>query len=329
MKKFVTTEEIQKAESVHLLDFLDVMNEPVKKEGSRYYRHEEHNSLVFNEEGKWFWNSRQIGGVGAISFAKTFYDLDFPRAVQLINEKELPLSRNHTTERKKEEEKEFIYPNEYEVQHIQNAMHYLVNERGLDEKIVMALLKNGLMVEDKMKNIVFKYLDKNGELVGAERQGTQRINTNRGYFRGIMEASKGYFHFDVGTPKRIVFCESVIDSLSYFDLKRFNNTRYVSIAGLKNETLKQAVKDLYLTHPTAKENQHQIIIAVDNDKAGKGFIDTHWKDYVGNEVVGIDVPKNKDWNDDLKELRSLEKRKESVLSNQNVQNKDVLYQNER
>ena len=52
-----------------------------------------------------------------------------------------------------------------------------------------------------------------------------------------MKDSHGYIgmSFDIGKPKRLIFCESVIDMMSYYQLhqKQLSDVRLVSMEGLK------------------------------------------------------------------------------------------------
>ncbi len=52
-----------------------------------------------------------------------------------------------------------------------------------------------------------------------------------------MKGSHGYvgISFDIGNPKRLIFCESVIDMMSYYQLhhKQLSDVRLISMEGLK------------------------------------------------------------------------------------------------
>ncbi|WP_252314391.1 hypothetical protein [Sinobaca sp. H24] len=50
--------------------------------------------------------------------------------------------------------------------------------------------------------MVFKWKDKEGEVVGADRQGTKQLD-NGGYFKGMIANSKdtGGFSIDIGKSK--------------------------------------------------------------------------------------------------------------------------------
>jgi len=292
----VSQVEIDKASEIHPADYLTAKGEMLEKTG-RYYKHSAHDSLVIHESGKWFWNSKGKGGFGAITLARELYGLKFQDAVRDINDMQLEPS----TERKPYVKEDFLYPSEYEVKTMDNATRYLTEVRMLDPKIVQALQKNGLIAEDKMKNIVFKWVDANGEIVGGDRQGTIPIEGKRGYFKNIMANSKedGGFSLDIGTPNKIAFFESPIDALSYFDLKRPQNIRLKSMSGLKDQVVMASIRELLRECNERKEAVESIIFAVDNDPAGKEFA-KKWEHIVGNRVLGYDFSEEKDWNEQLK-----------------------------
>jgi Protein of unknown function (DUF3991)/Toprim-like len=301
----VSNDEIAKANEVHIIDYLTSKGEPLLKQG-KYYRHAEHDSLIINENGMWYWNSHSIGNYGAISFARTFYDMKFQEAVRDINNQEI--ERTFSKNREQTVKQEFVYPEQYEVHGIENAIDYLVNTRSLDIKIVLALHKHQLIAEDKMKNIVFKWRDKEGNIVGADRQGTVKMDNKRGTFKQILANSKadGGFTLDIGIPKKIALFESPIDALSYFDLKRPNDIRLQSMSGLKDTTVMFAIRNLMVECYERNEHLEKIIFAVDNDKAGKEFSEK-WVHIIGQDVLQFDVPIKKDWNLDLQAQRKMER----------------------
>lgn len=305
----VNREEIEKANDVHILDYLDTKGEKLIKQG-KYYRHAEHDSLVIHQNGRWFWNSRGEGGYGAISFARTFYNLRFQDAVRDINGLEIKRSFENTIA--KEEGKEFVYPKQYESATQNNAINYLVNERMIDKKIVAALIKSDYIAEDRLKNIVFKWKDSAGKIIGADRQGTVRMNTNRGYFKQVVQNSKedGGFRIDIGKPNKLALFESPIDAISYYELYKPNNIRLHSMSGLKDISASKAIKDIVKDCTEQKVKLEKVIFAVDNDKAGKEFSE-RWEKLIG--ISEIQSPKLKDWNMDLKQSKTIEKQYDNVL----------------
>lgn len=300
----VDKKEIDQAAAVHVVDYFVAKGEPLIKQGGNYYKHAEHDSLVLNEDGKWYWNSKGKGGYGAISLAREFYDMQFQDAVRDINELELEPSKERVVKQKEE----FRYPVEKEVKGIENARKYLVEERMLNPQIVLALEKHGLLAEDTMKNAIFKWVNENGEIVGADRQGTVKINTERGTFKGIVANSKedGGFQLDIGTPNKIAYFESPIDALSYFDLKRPQNMRLKSMSGLKDQVVMTSAQQLMRECNERGEQVEKFIFCVDNDPAGREYA-KKWEYVIGENVLDFDFSETKDWNNDLKEKRKREK----------------------
>lgn len=303
----VTADEISKARQVHLIDYLEAKGVPIKPEGNRgsYYRHLEHDSLVF-KDNMYYWNSRQEKGAGAISFAMMYYGKTFPEAVTDVNECNI---RENAREIREEREKAntnqpFEYPDYLEVKDRSSAENYLVNERKIDKRIVDWLFKKDLLVQDKKNNAVFKWRDDGGKgkVVGANRQGTVRMENKRGTFKQILPNGKldSGFTLDIGKPKKIHAFESTIDMLSYWSIKKesLKDTRLVSMDGVKPRTIAQA-------HVDAAQEGYKIkkwVLAVDHDKAGLEFIDK-MKTIVNPDVIEVDIPKKygHDWNDELKE----------------------------
>lgn len=301
----VDKKEIDTASQVNLVEYLHSKGEPIIKTGNAYYKHQEHDSLVINSDGRWYWNSRSIGGKGAISFAREFYNYSFQNAVRDVNNQEITHSISVETNQKNTNSATFKYPKYFEVEHINNITNYLVHERGIDEKVVLALQKHNLIAEDQKKNVVFKWRDNDGHIIGADRQGTIKMDNKRGSFKQIVAGSdlKNGFRIDIGQPKKIAFFESPIDAISYYDLKRPTDIRLVSMSGLREESVHVGIHQLSLQMQKNgidfKEFQG-IIIATDNDQAGNDFAEKVAAIY---EDVVREKSMLKDWNDDLKEER--------------------------
>lgn len=302
----VSKQEIDQAAAIHVIDYFIAKGEPLIKQGGNYYKHAEHNSLVLNEDGKWYWNSKGKGGFGAIALAREFYGMQFQDAVRDINDMQLEPSKDRILAAKQKEE--FHYPIENEVKGIENARKYLVDERMLDPKIVAALENHGLLAEDKMKNAIFKWVNEKGEIEGADRQGTMKINTERGTFKGIVANSKedGGFQLDIGTPNKIAYFESPIDALSYFDLKRPENIRLKSMSGLKDQVVMSSAQQLMRECHERGDQVEKFLFCVDNDPAGREYA-KKWEYVIGENVLDFDFSEGKDWNVDLKEKRKREK----------------------
>jgi len=302
----VTADEISKAREVPVIDFIQANSIGFKQESNGpepYYRLTNHDSLVI-KGNKFVWNSQNESGYGAISFAMSYYNLKFPDAVKRVNEHEY-LSKTVIQEQSKEKGP-FKYPKYLETDNTSKIKEYLINERKIDSRVVDWCIRKDLLAQDKKQNVVFKWKDSKGDVVGADRQGTVYIGTKRGTFKQIMRNSKedGGFTIDVGQkPDKLAFFESPIDMLSYWSVKkeRLQNTRMISMSGLKIETVAAAMKDF-------KKDGHEIkkiISCVDNDKAGNEFHEK-MENLFKKAILSDQRPKQaKDWNDLLKQQKPM------------------------
>ncbi|MFS0604948.1 DUF3991 and TOPRIM domain-containing protein [Peribacillus frigoritolerans] len=329
MKERVTADEISKAREIHLIDYLEAKGEPIINQG-KFYRHQEHDSLVF-KDNMYYWNSRQEKGAGAISFAMSYYNLSFPQAVNDVNGVEYKENAREVREQKEQKKanEPFVYPTFLEVKDQTAIKKYLVSERKIDPRVVDWLFKKDLLVQDKKNNAVFKWRDKGGkgDVVGADRQGTTRMENKKGTFKQIMPNGKEHsgFTIDVGNPNKIIAFESPIDLLSYWSIRQqeVKDARMVSMNGVKPKTIAQA-------HLEAAQEGYRIekwVLAVDNDQGGLNFIEK-MKTLVNEDILEVDIPdiKDSDWNDQLKKqvANKSESRYEFVSSQNKIQSSTAL-----
>ncbi|WP_342046378.1 DUF3991 and TOPRIM domain-containing protein [Bacillus sp. OTU530] len=295
----VNAGEMMRAKQVDLLSYLEAKGEKFKKEGN-YYRHMEHDSLIIRDN-MYAWNSKGLKGHGAINFAKDFYGLSFVEAVRELSSGNYP-TINREKQQEVKQTQEFQYPEFLEVKDHTTIKRYLVHERKIDSRIVDWLIRKDLIAQDQKNNVVFKWRENGGkgQIVGAERQGTVKIANKRGSFKQILSNSKKHVGFtvDIGRPNKIYYFESPVDLLSYWSIKkeRLTNARLVSMNGLKDKTVLQSYME-------AKKQGHaikQVILAVDNDLAGKEFVG-RLKKVINPKMFDTDLPAHeKDWNDELK-----------------------------
>lgn len=182
--------------------------------------------------------------------------------------------------------------------------------------------------------IVFKSLSSSGEVVGATLQGIQE-NWEKwpkhGYAKVIMKNSDPMtgIHVDIGSPKRLILTESPIDLMSYYELHKdsLQDVRLVSMDGLKESTIGRHLSQIQaeisgkplrwtpeqladglqvaIDHHFFEDgkNADLITLALDNDKAGRTFIQEL---EAKGAVINSDLPELKpgqdktDWNDVLK-----------------------------
>ena len=326
------------ARSRAILDVANELNMELFRSG-RDYRWKEHDSLVITPDTNlWNWFSRKLGG-DVISLVETIKDVDFNQAVDFLNDGEFKTFQK--VERREEPFSYYLKPYE---QPFNEARTYLKRQRGLSDETIDFFLDQGVMAQANAKVhgsiepvIVFKSLTQEGEIIGAQLQG---IEANwekwpeRGYAKKIVNNSDGMtgLHVDIGQPNRLIFTESAIDLMSYYELHKesLQDVRLVSMDGVKEsivgrhlvelETelagrpLRWSREELSRGLTTAIErgyfaegkNADKITLAVDNDAGGRNFITSLQAKGVDLTVDIPDLPDGQekaDWNSYLQQKK--------------------------
>lgn len=321
----LSQEEIDKASDIDILQYLLSIGEPIKPDSnsSKYYRHEQHDSLLISSHKNYFsWNSRNESG-NAIKYLMLVHGLSFRDSVEKIN-KDLENGKVHEFKPSAPKYPEKFVYDVVEKSTTENIVEYLVNERKIDADLVKMLIQHDYIKEDKYKNVVFKWKDKEGNLIGANLQGTReiplekRIRKDRAYFKKELPTTKKAtftgFSLTLGYPDNLLYFESNIDLLSYLSLfrEKLLNCRLISMGGLKKETyienLKLAVNELDMAGRTLKS----VKSCVDNDQAGRKFLEDVQAIEIKHkgEIVPVieDIPPlpvgriKWDWNNELKDV---------------------------
>jgi len=339
----------ERVEFARSRDILDVANELQMElvRSGRDYRWKEHDSLVISpDKNLWKWFSRNTGG-GVISLVETIKEVGFNQAVDFLNDEKF--KEFQMVERPQEDFK--YYLEKYE-KPLSAGRDYLRNQRGLSDETIDYFLEQGIIAQANAKLdyfaegtagvttntiepvIVFKSLSSSGEVVGASLQGIQE-NWEKwpkhGYAKVIMKNSDPMtgIHVDIGSPKRLIFTESPIDLMSYYELHKdsLQDVRLVSMDGLKESTIGRHLSQIQaeisgkplrwtpeqladglqvaIDHHFFEDgkNADLITLALDNDEAGRTFIQEL---EAKGAVINSDLPELRpgqdktDWNDVLK-----------------------------
>lgn len=307
------------------------------------YRWKEHDSMVITPRTNlWHWFSQDKGG-DTIELVRTINNISFNQAIDYLNDgdySEGTLQHNDAPQAFKN----YLAPYE---QPFVEGRSYLKEVRGLSDETIDFFLDQNVITQANAKIgdtiehvIVFKTIDHKGEMIGGNLQGiveNRERYDRHGYFKGIMRNSNGDngLSVDIGRPERLIFAESPIDLMSYYELHKdqLENVRLVSMDGLKDgvigtnlarlesegrnvymrdenwdrDLLKKSVDDGYFNNG---KHADTITLAVDNDQAGHNFIQSLEDKGV---VVVADLPAEKDgfdkqdWNDALKEQKAAPK----------------------
>jgi len=298
-----TKEQIKEAEQKDIVTFGEQHGLSFTKEG-KYFRCNEHDSLLITGQ-KYFWNSANTGGYGAISFGKDVLNMKFNEAVQTL------LNDGVTVKREEAENPKTFDRNEIkQVMNTSKAYQYLLEERCIDVDVIENLIKSGDIAQDERNNVVFHWKNNSGDIVGADLRGTGDLKFNK--IISGSEYGKGFKIDDLqeNSPiEKLAVLESPIDTLSYYQLNRFNedfkNTRYLSLSGVKTNAITLALKDIYEYNKQFNDRQKpfKIVLALDNDKAGNTAIKDFMERFNDNDIIKVDQPVNaKDWNEKLQSL---------------------------
>lgn len=290
------------------------------------------------------WFSRGEGGdvikmVQVVREELTGEKLSFKAAKHFLEEGSFE-KMEEVAERPKEPFRYYLEP--YEHPDFEIGRQYLKEERGLSDETIDAFLASGNLATATRKKgdyfepvIVLKSRDQDGQMVGGSLQGiveNRVLYPERGRLKRLLRNSDGSvgFSLDIGTPNRLVFAEAPIDLMSYYEYHKdeLQDIRLVAMDGLKRGVISRHLallesersgRPLYgtpeqLTHSLdiAKEqgffdegkNDSLITLAVDNDQAGRRFIEKLQEDGI---PVLVDIPPRRegqekmDWNDYLKQ----------------------------
>lgn len=315
----------------------------LKRISNQLYEHPDHDSFrIFARTNTFKWFSRDLQG-DVIDFVRVTQNVSFKEALNYLAGHEF---QNH--HRKEIVEAPFSYPlYQVEDRRFRLARAYLKEGRGLSDETINFFGRQGILAQAnwitkgiKELVVVFKSLDHNGQIKGASLQGIHESALHkRGRLKKILKGSHGHIGVSVaiGEPKRLVFCESVIDLMSYYELHKdsLSDIRLISMEGLKTsviayQTLRLIAEErqkleFLETLPTGRlvsslcavrdttdyfqEHPNLITLAVDNDEAGRAFSE---KLVNAGFPIQLDLPEVRreqeklDWNDVLKECKAVQ-----------------------
>ncbi|HFI0026617.1 TPA: DUF3991 domain-containing protein [Streptococcus suis] len=282
-----------------ILDVAESLGYSFRRLSGHIYEHPDHDSFrIFADTNTFKWFSRDIQG-DVIDFVQLVAGVTFKEAVSYLETGDFEQAKLI---------EDTYQPFQYYLREepFQQARTYLNEVRCLSDQIINTFGRQGLLAQATYQTesvLVFKSYDHNGVLQAASLQGLVKNEEkhDRGYLKKIMKGSHGHvgISFDIGNPKRLIFCESVIDMMSYYQLhqKQLSDVRLVSMEGLKlaviaYQTLRLAaeeqgklafldtVKPSRLSHyllaiqetTTFFQTYSNVLtLAVDNDEAGREF----------------------------------------------------------
>ena len=319
-----------------ILDVAESLGYSFRRLSGHIYEHPDHDSFrIFADTNTFKWFSRDIQG-DVIDFVQLVAGVTFKEAVSYLETGDFEQAKVI---------EETYQPFQYYLHEepFQQARTYLNEVRGLSNQTINTFGRQGLLAQATYQVesvLVFKSYDHNGILQAASLQGLVKNEERhkRGYLKKIMKGSHGHvgISFDIGKPKRLIFCESVIDMMSYYQLyqKQLSDVRLVSMEGLKlsvivYQTLRLAAEEqgkltfLDTVKPSRLNHYLQAIqetttffqthsngltLAIDNDEAGREFFQK-----LSDKGLPItkDLPPlqgletKSDWNDIVKQQKEI------------------------
>jgi hypothetical protein len=183
-------------------------------------------------------------------------------------------------------------------EHWPEVRRYLTADRALPAPYIDRLHELGDCYADARRNAVFVCRDEDGRAIGAEIKGTLR-RPDGSRFTGMTPGSQkdcgGFRVGDIARAATIYLVESAIDAISLFKLRHDAGERghaVVSTAGTTPEPRKWFAK----VADTVRR-----VCAFDNDEAGNKAAHK-----LRRHKFERLKPEKKDWNDDLKAIRSVQ-----------------------
>lgn len=242
------------AKSLDILEVARSLGMEMKRKSHREYYWTEHDSFKIDTvKNTWHWYSQNLFG-DTINLVQQMQNVSYKEAMVFLETGSFPEAKPV-----EEERKPFNYTLAPYEQPFVEARTYLKEIRGLSDDTIDFFLEKGVLAQVKRKDkegviedvLVFKYLDRNQQLVGASLQGLvpdQERHPGKGYLKQIMYQSESIsgLNVSIGSPKRLIVTEAPIDLMSYYELHKgeLNDVRLVAMEGLKEGVLSHYVLEI-------------------------------------------------------------------------------------
>lgn len=298
MSKYIhfTSEQIEQAQNINLVYFLESRGERLRRSGSEY-EWKNGSEKVTIRGNKWFHQYDREGG-RAIDFIRRFYNMEFPEAVQMLLGNGDGIIAESPSVSHQKEIKPFILPPKNT--DMRRVYAYLLKQRFIDRDIIHYFTHNKMLYEDaEFHNAIFVGYDESGIPKHVHKRGTYSESA----YKGNLDGSDADYSFHyIGTSNRLYVFEAPIDMLSFLTLypKGWQKHSYVALCSVAEHA---AVKMLKL-NPDIKT----IMLCLDYDKAG---IEGCYRiaenlHELGSYEVYRKAPTEKDWNEMLKAKNGIE-----------------------
>lgn len=308
------------------------------------YQWKDHDSLKFDTRKNYFyWNAQGFGG-GPIKLAQTIMECSYGEAVRFLTGKEISKFDKNLIPKK--EFKYFLSETPYATE----LKVFTSQKRQISNETLDFLINQGVLAQSKYKDrgqeqpdpvIVFKNIDSNGEIKGMALQG---MIDHPDLYPGRDKLKKTFGNGSYGCvvkvgnpptnktmtlehPLKIIAFEAGFDMMAYLDLfkEKIGDAYLVAMHGRKKSVISTTLANA-LNVPGTDEGKAtmldvienstngidavKIILAVDNDEAGRKFVE----DFGITKVSVIPhLPKvtpgekKSDWNEILQRIKTPQK----------------------
>lgn len=350
----------EEAKNMNILDVANSLGMNMLKSSRNEYYWDEHDSFKINTSKNMFrWYSKDIGG-DVIQMIQTLRGVSFREAINYLDTGNFEEAKVQEVTREpfkyllEKYETDFDSGRRYlkEIRGLSdNTIDFFLKEKAL------ALVNRKYQDGYSEQVLVFKYFDDNKNIIGGTLQGivpNKDRYEGKGYLKQIIYNSDGTAGVNVTVGEkadRLIFFEAPIDMMSYYELNKhnLNNVKLISMDGLKESTVARYLTEHIIADEARRKtldfsnavdymnfiikdtdyfdynkNTDVITLAVDNDSAGRNFIEKLEKIGLKFQTELPPQLKNKektDWNEVLIVQKKLEKRKGEINMEQNTGNK--------
>ena len=289
-----THEQRERARSTDLVALLQSRGEALKRSGQEYQWRDGAQKVTIRCN-LWFHQYERVGG-DAVDFARRFYGLDYPQAVEFLLGQTAEKPMLPAAPPVQSAGKVFQLPPPNDSLH--RVAAYLVNRRGIDRDIFYTFVRRGMIYESAQHhNAVFVGFDSGGVPRHAHLRGCG------GSFKGNAAVSDPQYSFHWnGSSDRLYLFEAPIDLLSYLTLYKENwqQHSYAAACCVGDAVMFRLLAD----HPAIRT----VVLCMDNDAAGQAANRRIAKRLEERNIaVQRLVPSCKDWNEVLCAQRQEEK----------------------
>ena len=307
-----------KAKSLDILEVARSLGMEMKRKSHREYYWAEHDSFKIDTvKNTWHWYSQNLFG-DTINLVQQMQNVSYKDAIVFLETGSFPEAKPV-----EEERKPFNYTLAPYEQPFVEARSYLKEIRGLSDDTIDFFLEKGVLAQAKRKDkdgviedvLVFKYLDRNQQLVGASLQGLvpdQERHPGKGYLKQIMYQSESIsgLNVSIGSPKRLIVTEAPIDLMSYYELHKgeLNDVRLVAMEGLKEGVLSHYVLEILqergeLTMDERDYTKSSELTRTSNFLSVAAETSTLFQDHKYDDLITLAVDRDKAGTDFITKLR--------------------------